>query len=124
MRGMTPFEVVVEQSEMVAVAEAITTFKTIARTKGEEEFLFKVVTEFDVIEILKGDLLDKVTVTNGDNCGCKYDFEPGVIYVVLASKNEGKYRTYHCKYIRPSSGSYKEVIVEVIKTNKGRQNDR
>lgn len=119
-RGIEPFELAVERSDIILVAEAQTTFKTTTRTKGEEEFLFKVVTEFDVIDRLKGDSPNKVTISNGDKCGCKYDFEPGVTYVVLASNHDGKFMTYQCKYIKPSNSGYNDLIIEAIKLNRAR----
>lgn len=116
--GGDPFLVAIEKSDVVIIGEANTTYKTTVRTKGQEEVLLKVESHFEVKESLKGDVENVVVIYSGDECGCKYNFEPGVEYIVLAAKHKHKYETYYCQYIRPNGVIYKNEYIEAVKVNK------
>tara|TARA_R110001583_G_scaffold38791_5_gene125078 strand:- start:1654 stop:2106 length:453 start_codon:yes stop_codon:yes gene_type:complete len=116
--GKTEIEVVVERTPFIFIGEALNSFKTTYHEKGKEPHLFKSATEFEIQESIKGDLSGKVTIRSEDVCSCKYDFIPGVVYMVLAAEREDKIEAYNCTYIKPLEKSAVDAFKEAVSVNK------
>lgn len=113
--GNSSLQFNLDGAEYVFAAEAISTIKTTIRNKGEEQAIADISTKFPIERQLKGNSDDELTVEGRFGCGCHYDFERGVRYLVLASteRDTGSIITISCRYIRPAT----EELVEYIQDN-------
>ena len=113
----TIYSVVSDLSEYIFIGEAMYAKKTTVREKGTEESLFSIDTVFSVLENIKGELNLNVLVRSGEveDCGCIYNFEPGVEYLVIANKRKDKLVTYYCNYIGPKEYAFIEEFKKVNK---------
>jgi hypothetical protein len=97
-----PLSEAIQLSDIVFVGEAESVRKVSIQHKGNVEFVEEIQAVFLVEESLKGPTKDiaRVTATAGAPCQCRYEFEPGVKYLVLASLDENSYVTKFCRFIR------------------------
>lgn len=96
-----PASLIYKSADVIFVGEAIASENTVARSKGSEEVLVSSSASFNVEEWIKGSGSNNILVSSGKftgGCNCAYEFEPGVVYLVMASKKDGL-KTMLCKFI-------------------------
>ncbi|WP_143735441.1 hypothetical protein [Microbulbifer mangrovi] len=91
-------------SDLVFIGEATYTSATTSREKGKEEHLIETYSKFEINKVIKGNSIKKIAIHGRYTCSCRYKFEPGVKYIVLATFNEkeNSYETSFCEYISPA----------------------
>ncbi|WP_425409526.1 hypothetical protein [Hyphococcus sp.] len=93
--GFSSIEEHVEAADAIFLANAVETYSIeIPPNKIIEDH----VTQFEVIEVLKGDVGDEVSIFHYVYPGaCEVIFEPGKIYEVFAlTRNDGEMKTSNC----------------------------
>ena len=99
-----PLREAIQHSDLVFIGEAVTSRKTTIRHKDSEEFIVQIDTTFVMEESLKGQVESTILISgeSGKPCQCRYDFEPGVSYLVLASRSDDSLVTKYCRFIKPA----------------------
>lgn len=119
--GKDPFEFAIDRAQVVFVGRAKSIQKTIYEEVGIESVVLKVEAKFDVKETIKGDVSKEVVTSSTDFCACKYQFEPGIMYLVVGAKYEDTLQVYSCEYIAPVAQSRVVEARRIVGVNKARQ---
>jgi hypothetical protein len=99
------FERAKKQSDLIFTGTVSLVSKETIHAAGDEEYLSRVTASFNGIKYFKGEAGTKINVIGGGKCTCKYNFYPGVEYLVFASKTQDGYKTYFCEFIAPKERS-------------------
>lgn len=110
----------INQSDLIFVGEVNSVIKRTLHEVGAEEKILEILTDFKIIDVLKGDDVSSLSVSGekSGGCGCKYNFYPGVRYLVLAKKINGINVTYHCDHIKPIETSLYEEFRSKLEADK------
>lgn len=95
--------------------------KTIYEEVGIEPVVLQVEAKFDVKETIKGNVSKELVTNSTDICACKYQFEPGITYLVVGAKYEDTLQVYSCEYIEPVAQSRVVEARRIVGVNKARQ---
>jgi hypothetical protein len=107
-----PLTAAMDMSDIIFVGEVVSRTKSLFQPKGHEERIMEVESQFAVKEVLKGTVPDKVVLIAKDSCDCRYDFEPGVEYVVMASIVGHHFVPKFCRFVGPSDSELTNEIRE------------
>ncbi|AQQ67653.1 hypothetical protein Mag101_08390 [Microbulbifer agarilyticus] len=119
--GKDAFEFAIERAQFIFVGKAKNVQKTIYEQEGAEPRVLAVEAEFEVEEAIKGNVSGELVTKSDDICACKYQFEPGITYLVVAGKYKNKLQVYSCEYISPVDQSRVADARRIIDVNKARQ---
>jgi hypothetical protein len=98
-------EKAIKQAELVFTGEVTSTRITTFKYKGSEPYVEAVQAFFDEAKGLDGEKLGTIELDLKGVCSCRYQFEIGVQYVVLAIKmKSGKYSVRDCQHIFTREG--------------------
>ncbi|WP_091390602.1 hypothetical protein [Microbulbifer marinus] len=119
--GKDPFEFAIDRAQIVFVGRAKSVQKTIYEEVGIEPVVLQVEAKFDVKETIKGNVSKELVTNSTDICACKYQFEPGITYLVVGAKYEDTLQVYSCEYIEPVAQSRVVEARRIVGVNKARQ---
>lgn len=95
----------IKNAEIVFSGEVTFTRITTTKYKGSEQYVETVQAFFGEAKSLEGKNLGTIELNLKGVCSCRYQFEVGVQYVVLAYKiKSGSYSVRDCKHIFTKEG--------------------
>lgn len=119
--GKDAFEFAIERAQVIFVGKTKSVQKTIYEREGAEPLVLTVEAKFEVQEAIKGNVSGEIVTESDDICACKYQFKPGVTYLVVAGKYKNTLQIYSCEYIKPVEQSRVTDARRIIGVNKARQ---
>ncbi|MEX2963068.1 hypothetical protein [Microbulbifer sp. TYP-18] len=119
--GKDAFEFAVERASVIFVAKAQSVQKTLYERENEEPLVLNIEAKFEIVESIKGNVFGEVVTESDDICACKYQFKPGITYLVLAGKYKDSLQVYSCEYIKPAEKSRAVDARRIVGVNKARQ---
>ncbi|MBN7797644.1 hypothetical protein [Parahaliea mediterranea] len=110
------FHRAVLNSDLIFVGEVKSVIKTIYQERRDSERIIDISADFKILQMIKGADSNSINVSgdNVDRCGCNYNFQPEIEYLVFARLIDERYRTHHCNLITTEYSDDIPSIEELI----------
>lgn len=119
--GKDAFELAIDRAQIVFVGKAESIQKTIYEEEGADPLVLEVEAHFKVQEAIKGNIPKDIITKSDEICACRYQFQPGITYLVIGAKYRDVLQVYSCEYIKPLEQSRVAEARRIVGVNKARQ---